>query len=535
MKRAQDLSKTFLRGAFILTFSAVIVKLLSAVYRVPYQNIVGDVGFYIYQQVYPIYSLALVLSTYGFPAIISKLLAESRPEQKGYSRGDIVLASWFTTAVISLALFLIFFFGSGPIAGLMNDPGLKPSIKLVSFLFLLIPFTSILKGLFQGRGEMVPTAVSQVAEQSVRVGLILVVAIVYYQYSLTLYEVAQGAYLGSLAGSVISCLVLAWYYAKKRSVEHTRIEMPSIQRAFPLMKTIMVQGLLFAVSSLILVFIQFLDALILYPELVSAGIEPAEAQKMKGIYDRGQPLLHLGTSAIIALSLTVIPLISKYLQQNRWKEVHYYTELTFRLSLMLGTAAAVGLFWIVKPVNIALFTDGNGSVELSVLVVSILFCSIVMTGMFVLQSLGKSFYSLGIIAAGLVFKGILMFLLIPSLGIMGAAISTTSSFVVMALALLLLLGHLYRRPLIVRRSLKVIALAVFLMSIVLVGEGILFHQIGQSIGDGRMWSFLQAIISVLTGAFVYITAILRGRLLSEAELALLPLGGKLARFLPKKK
>ena len=46
--------KTFMKGASILTISAIIVKLLGAVYRVPFQNLVGDKGFYIYQQVYPL-------------------------------------------------------------------------------------------------------------------------------------------------------------------------------------------------------------------------------------------------------------------------------------------------------------------------------------------------------------------------------------------------------------------------------------------------------------------------------------------------
>ena len=45
--------KSFMKGAVLLTIAGFIVKLLSAVYRVPFQNLVGDQGFYIYQQVYP--------------------------------------------------------------------------------------------------------------------------------------------------------------------------------------------------------------------------------------------------------------------------------------------------------------------------------------------------------------------------------------------------------------------------------------------------------------------------------------------------
>ena len=46
----------------ILTLALVIVKVLSAIYRVPYQNILGDSGLYAYQQIYPIVALGMILS-----------------------------------------------------------------------------------------------------------------------------------------------------------------------------------------------------------------------------------------------------------------------------------------------------------------------------------------------------------------------------------------------------------------------------------------------------------------------------------------
>jgi hypothetical protein len=62
MKPASQ-AKNLMRGTFILTIAALFTKILSAFYRIPFQNIVGDVGFYIYQQVYPFYAIAIALST----------------------------------------------------------------------------------------------------------------------------------------------------------------------------------------------------------------------------------------------------------------------------------------------------------------------------------------------------------------------------------------------------------------------------------------------------------------------------------------
>ena len=172
--RKQYSSKQFLKGAMVLTVAALVTKILSAVYRVPFQNIVGDIGFYIYQQVYPFYGIAIALSTYGFPVIISKLVAEKLEENDEEGAKDAALTSFLFLCITGLIWFMAVFFGAGMIAGWMGDPHLKPLIQVISLSFLLLPPLSALRGYYQGKEDMLPTAVSQVAEQSFRVVTILV-------------------------------------------------------------------------------------------------------------------------------------------------------------------------------------------------------------------------------------------------------------------------------------------------------------------------------------------------------------------------
>lgn len=535
INKSNDLSKKFLRGAFILTISAVFVKILSALYRIPYQNIVGDVGFYVYQQVYPFYALALVLSTYGFPVIISKLLAELKEEKSAYTKAEIIFVSWVSLSIVSIALFLSLFFGAGYVAYIMNDPMLVKSIRLVSFGFLFIPIVSVLKGLFQSEGDTIPTAVSQVAEQSVRVGCILFFSFIFYQYGLSLYEVAEGAFLGSVLGSIVSGAVLLLFYWKRRKSTRTSvISSINIRRSFtPLMRKIIGQGLIFSITSLVLVFIQFMDALLLYPLLSTSGLEVIEAKQWKGIYDRGQPLLQVGTSATIALALTIVPLISKYKQQQNLKVVEKYTELTFRLSLMLGMAAAAGLLSMMDLVNELLFTNQDGSDAQRILMVSILFCSLMMTGMFVLQSLGNTMISIVFICIGLIVKFALMIVLIPQMKIVGAAISTTVCFIIMALLVMLYLRKVIKRPMIIGKTFGVIVQSALIMSIVLYVERLIFTIALDSGNSGRLMLAVQVLIMVASGALVYMYYVIQRGVFSREELALLPLGSKMAKFLPK--
>lgn len=78
----KSLEKNMLQGTVILTLTSFGVKLLSAVYRVPYQNLVGDEGFYVYQQIYPIYGIGMTLALTGLPIYLSKILAASNTEDE---------------------------------------------------------------------------------------------------------------------------------------------------------------------------------------------------------------------------------------------------------------------------------------------------------------------------------------------------------------------------------------------------------------------------------------------------------------------
>ena len=57
--------QSFLGSAAILTASALIVKLIGAVYKLPLNNILGGVGKTYFDTAYQIYNLLLTFSTAG--------------------------------------------------------------------------------------------------------------------------------------------------------------------------------------------------------------------------------------------------------------------------------------------------------------------------------------------------------------------------------------------------------------------------------------------------------------------------------------
>ncbi|MBL3612514.1 oligosaccharide flippase family protein, partial [Bacillus sp. RHFS18] len=113
------------KGAFVLVVAGIVTKILSAVYRVPFQNIVGDVGFYIYQQVYPFLGIAVMLSTSGFPVIISKLMNDYSDHKQKIMK----ISALYVTAA-GLVLFALMYAGAAPLAGFMGDARLVMLIRV---------------------------------------------------------------------------------------------------------------------------------------------------------------------------------------------------------------------------------------------------------------------------------------------------------------------------------------------------------------------------------------------------------------------
>ncbi|MFK4996593.1 hypothetical protein ACI2OX_00330 [Bacillus sp. N9] len=124
-------------------------------------------------------------------------------------------------------------------------------------------------------------------------------------------------------------------------------------------------------SSIVLILFQLVDSFSLYSLLVKAGMAMEEAKALKGVFDRGQPLIQLGTVAAASFSLVLVPLVTLAWKQGK-EEIWKKNALSaMKISAIIGTGATVGLVNIMKPTNMMLFADRAESFVLAVLSISI--------------------------------------------------------------------------------------------------------------------------------------------------------------------
>lgn len=522
-------TKTMMQGAVILSIAALIAKILSAVYRVPFQNLVGNTGFYVYQQVYPIYGIGMTFALSGFPVFLSNMVAQYQTE---YALGKLLRRSFVLMAILGMICFAGLWTQAALIAQLMGDIQLEPVVKSVSWMFLTMPFLVVARGYFQGTMRMVPTAISQVMEQVVRVGVIIAVASLYTQWTNDLYVMGSWTMSSATIAAIAAIMVLGYYlrrehfqqWSGEREIPATHLKWGHFIRRF------LVEGGTLCLLSSILVLYQLVDSFSLFKGLVEQGIASEMAKELKGIFDRGQPLVQLGMVVGVGFSSSYMPLLTRAFARKQTQEFNALKHSLLKMTIAFASAATAGMIVILPRMNHMLFGDTQGNLFLALYVVSILLASLIMAYHGILQSMGKYYITLIGLLAGLVVKWVGNFYLVAMFQTLGASLATVLGLAVMFGVIYVLAPHSAaafeenKSDFIRRLGFVVIGM------ILVVGVSQEFINLWLPVGVSRTADTLIAFVLVAIGAIAFVALALQLRLLTVREWIMIPKGKSVLRF-----
>ena len=519
-------SRSFLKGAFILSLAGLISKIISAGYRIPLQNLTGDYGFYIYQQVYPILGIALILSLYGFPASISKVVSELMSKQTKLSIPSFFFPVFGWLMAAGGLIFLFGYVQSPWIASIMGDEKLTPSLRASFAVFLLVPFVSIMRGVFQGNNEMTPTAFSQIIEQIFRVGVIICAAF-FVMNGGDVYRIGLGASVGSMVGAIAAFLFLFYWMIKKEELWTWK----RWQKQTSYKKTIFQDGILICLNYMLLLSLQLVDALTLVPNFLEAGVDLDKARLMKGIFDRGQPLIQLGTVLASSIALALIPSVSRRRMIQEPERVRKSILSAVKMTVLICFAATVGLIFLFPAINQSFFQDTQGTGYLRTLMLVIIGSSISITLSSVLQGLGYVKQTAWVIVGGLVVKFIANEMLVSDFQAYGAAVASTIAVAFVLIGNIVILR--YEVP--VNKWFKLPWKPMFLslsgMAFVLYMAQMFIYMIFDL--NERTSLFIYTLMLTGVGAMIYFILLLRTGAFTKEEIQIIPSHKLLDKLLPK--
>ena len=220
-----DQQAQMLRGTVWLTASNFISRLLGAAYIIPWYIWMGKHGAEangLFTMGYNIYAWFLLISTAGVPVAVAKQVAKYNT--KGQEEHSFAMIRGFLKFMSLLGLvFAIIMYVLSPIFANLSGGGkdLIPVMQSLSWAVLIFPSMSVIRGFFQGHNNLKPYAISQIAEQVIRVIWMLLTA--YF-----IMKVGSGDYVEAVTQSTFaafigmgaSLLVLVYYLWKTGLLQH---------------------------------------------------------------------------------------------------------------------------------------------------------------------------------------------------------------------------------------------------------------------------------------------------------------------------
>lgn len=426
----------FLRGAFVLAAAGILSKVMGSVYTIFLQNIIGDRGLGLYQMAYPIYSTLLILSTAGFPVAVSKFVAEHiaigdyRGAKKVFRVASVLLL------LSGIACFLPLWGGAGWFARISGDPEAVYAIRAIAPALLVVPVMAAIRGYFQGWQQMEPTAVSQIAEQFVRVATIIAASWLLLKWGYGEAWAAAGAAFGAVTGAAASFVLLLGYVWNKRQLFRHDVRMPN--RVPPERNRVVVRKLFsyaipVSLGALVVPLMNNVDVITVVNLLKKTGYSQENATELFGLLSgRAFRLMMLPATIATAIGVALMPAIASALAVNDRDAALNRMELAMRTTVLIALPASAGLFLLAEPVDIALFEDGTGATAIMAISLATLFASVQLTTSAILQGMGHVYLPVRNLFAGGACKFVLNLMLVPVWGIEGAALSTVASFFVSA-------------------------------------------------------------------------------------------------------
>lgn len=170
----QDVAQTFVRGAAVLTVSMVIVKVFGLLDKVVLTNIYsmfGDAsrGMGLYSNAFEIFVVIFTIATGGLPIAISRLISQNMTERRYKDVKQVYRVSIPFFTIVGVVCLLVIVAASFPYAFLaIKSPYSIYAMVCLAPTVLFGCLASIYRGYFEGQRNMVPSAVSEIIEASVK-------------------------------------------------------------------------------------------------------------------------------------------------------------------------------------------------------------------------------------------------------------------------------------------------------------------------------------------------------------------------------
>lgn len=337
----------FIKSTLILIIGGIITKILAFIIKIYFTRTIKE-GINIYSLIMPTYSLLITITQLGFPIAISNIVA------KGQKRGKNIMFSIIPVSIILNIILISIMIISAKYLSinlLHNQDTYYPLIAL-SLVLPFISLSSIIRGYFFGKQQMMPHSVSNVLEQLFKLLVVLLLLPKLMNYGVKIAVI--GYILISIISETFSIIIFLLYLPKNFIIKKEDIK-PDLGT----IKDILSIGLPSTGSRIIGNIGYFLEPIILTNILILNGYQASYIIKEYAIYNTYViGLLIVPTFLLGALSTSLLPEISKNIA-NKLKVQKIFKKI-MKITLIYSLIANITMILTSKTILKILFNTQEG-------------------------------------------------------------------------------------------------------------------------------------------------------------------------------
>lgn len=459
--------QTFIFSSAILIASAVVTKLIGALFRIPLANMLGGAGMGHFSAAYGIFMTVYAVSVTGLPTAVARLVAENLAGGHFSNIRRIKSTALTFFALTGVAFTIIMLIIAYPFCLFNGETETLPSVLAIAPSIFFCCITSVYRGYYEGLRNMFPTAVSQVIEGLIKLcaGLGLCFWVIgnperteplriFFGNCSIISMAAAAAVLGislSSAAGTLFIIIRDKLYNDGISCEQLELSSNSIcsnteiitqltKTAFPVALGALVTNLS-SVIDLITV-TRSLDKAVAarsdcFAELTGSMSYASVPNFMYGSFTGlAVTVFNLIPSLTNMFGKGIFPVLSEAFAANDIAAVKQSSEKALISTAIISIPSGLGIMTFSESILHFLFSSRPLEADLctgamSILGIAVIFLCLSSTIFSVLQACGRAELPVKIMMVGVVIKliGNIILVPIPKINISGAAIATLMCYI----------------------------------------------------------------------------------------------------------
>ena len=420
MKSKTERLRKFLFNALLLTGISLLMRTVDVGFNVYISNNIGAEAMGLFSLISGVYGFALTFATSGISLATTRLVAESL----GTGDNGRVRASMKRSLAYSICFgctaAIILFLSANHIGSVwLDDERTVIPLRLLSITLPLISITSCLRGYFSAVRRVYKNAVSQVCEQAVRI-----FATVYLLSALIARDIESACTTIIVGGALSDLLSFAVMYIMYLYDRYRHTPKKLTQSTTGLTSHLLHIALPVAFSTYARSGLLTLEHILIPIGLRKSGSSRGESLAAYGtLHSMVMPIVLFPSALISNFSGLLIPELAECKVRNNHIQIRYITSRVFQLSLLFSICVSGIMICFSSELGQVIYSSNEASSYIKLLAPLIPIMYLDTTTDSMLKGLGQQLYSMNINIIDASLSVLLVWILLPSLGINGYIIT----------------------------------------------------------------------------------------------------------------